>query len=275
MKKWCGIALALSVLIVPHAAAQIVAPLDVRSSAPILDHGVGAPLLPGTPPYATNFGCAYVPGCVVEILVIGSNNVAHLPNLDGTPSGGDTILDTTVIGDYNGLNPCFDQLDTAFTNRPANGTKIYARVFNATTVAAATYWGQSATFTVSNSAVFDVSVAGLKATTMPEGIDLNTIDAKGQTYYNELVANTNPQNPNDVFAAGVLPISGPQQFQVSVSGHSGRIYTLQRTTNDLANAVWSNIASNAMLSADTDLILADPNPPHTPKAFYRLQVTMP
>jgi hypothetical protein len=63
---------------------------------------------------------------------------------------------------------------------------------------------------------------------------------------------------------------------VGVRGHGGRIYTLQRTTGDLANnPTWSPVSTSGMLSADTSLLLTDPSPPNAAKVFYRIDVTMP
>lgn len=77
----------------------------------------------------------------------------------------------------------------------------------------------------------DLSVLGLKATTMPEGVSLSTIDSKGLTYLYELIANTDPQNPSDLFTAANLVVRSQtgQPVQVSVMGHVGRMYTLQRS----------------------------------------------
>jgi hypothetical protein len=272
MRNWAGLAVALGWLMVAsHAEAQLT-PQDIQIATPILDHAGST--LPGS---LTNFGCTNAPGGLVQILQVGSNSVAHLPNLDGTASGGDTVLFTTFIGDYNGLNPCATghQLDTSFTPHPANGTKIYARVFDAATIGAAGYWGQSATFSVNGTTVFDLNTSGLKATTMPKGIDLTiAVTPKGLTYYEELIANTNPLDPNDRLATGGL--TGASN-QVSLTGHVGRVYTLQRTTDLAVTNGWADIASTTTgpLNADTDLILTDPAPPATLKAFYRVKVSMP
>jgi hypothetical protein len=108
---------------------------------------------------------------------------------------------------------------------------------------------------------------------MPLGVNLSTVDSKGVTYYSELIANTNPQNPADVFATGNI-IQTNSTVQVNVAGHVGRMYTLQRSTN---MSVWSNVTSSAtgVLTADTNLILDDPDPPVSPQLFYRVDVTMP
>ena len=262
-------------LAVHSASAQLAQPQDVWNRVPMFD-ALGAEL-PGSNPYAPSNGCTAVSGCLVEILSVGSNGVAHVANLDGSPSGGDTILFSTVVG--QGIDPCTTssgQFSTSFYPPPSSGTVIYARVFDAPSTAQASAWGQSADFTTDGSSVMDLSVLGLKATTMPEGVSLSTTDSKGLTYLYELIANTNPQNPTDLFEAGsiVVPSQTGQPVQVSVMGHVGRMYTLQRST-DLV--VWSNVTSSAtsVLTADTSLILDDPHPPVSPQLFYRVDVTMP
>jgi hypothetical protein len=273
------VAMVAGLLVAVHSAsAQLGSPQGVYNSAPMFD-AFGA-ILPGTNPSLSN-DCAVVPGCLVEILAVGSNGVAHVANLDGSPSGGDSNLFSTFVG--QGDSDCVTfggQFSTSFYPPPANGTKIYARVFNAPTVGQASYWGQSADFTVTNLGntleQMDLSVLGLKATTMPKGVNLSTIDSKGFSYLDELTANTNPQNPTDLFAAASIEVSsqGGHPVQVNVMGHAGRIYTLQRS---LDLAIWSNITSSVtgVLTADTSLILADPSPPVSIKLFYRVDVAMP
>jgi hypothetical protein len=203
--------------------------------------------------------------------------VADLPNLDGTPGGDDTIVYTTVIG--QGMNPGLEvsgQFSTSFYPPPTEGSKVYARVFNAPVVVDATHWGQSATFTVQNVNVFDLSALGLQRTAMPKGVDLNTVDAKGLTYYQEFIANTDPNDPGDFFTINqVGPNGGPAPAnQVSTKGRSGRQYILERAL-DLGASNWSGVVTSAVFSANANLTLTDPSPPNTPKAFYRLKVTMP
>src|SRR5579859_923139 len=272
------VAAVAGLLVTVHSAsAQLQTPQGVNNSIPMVD--AFGTVLPGNTDPANSNTCTVVPGCVVEILSVGSNNVAHVANLDGSPSGGDSILFTTFVGE--GIPPCdgAGHLDTSF-NGPAAGTKIYARVFNAPTVGQASAWGQSADFTVtivSNATqLMDLSVLGLKATTMPKGVNLSTSDSKGLNYLYELTANTNPQNPSDIFNASSIVVSSQSghPVQVDAMGHAGRMYTLQRS---LDLAVWSNVTSSAtgVLTADTNLMLTDPSPPVSPKLFYRVDVTMP
>ena len=112
---------------------------------------------------------------------------------------------------------------------------------------------------------------GLQRTSMPKGADLqNTVDSKGLTYYQEFVANTDPNDPSDYFTAGQITTAG----KVSVHGRAGRQYFLQRTL-DLSVPSWGDVTTSSQLNADTTLMLSDPNPPFGPKAFYRVRVIMP
>ena len=271
-------ALALGLLISGHDAfAQIGAPLDVTAGTAILDSN--GSVLPGNNPAAATFGFTQVPGALVQILNVGANGVADLPNLDGSHGGDDIVFATTVIG--QGIPSDVTQsgkFSTSFYPPPSQGSKVYARVFNASTVAGATHWGQSATFTVTNVDVFDVSALGLTATTQPKGSDPNTTDSDGdgQTDYKELVANTNPLDPKDQLGTTGLTHASGQPVDVSIDGRSGRKYTLQRSTDDLAGPVtWTDIEATGVLNANANVALSDPSPPNVPKAFYRLKVTMP
>ena len=273
-----AVALGLMIVVQNVSAQGLPQPQDVWNSVSMFD-ATGIQL-PGSNPFAPSNGCPAVPGCLVQILSVGSNSLAHVANLDGSPSGGDTLLFATVVG--QGIDPCATvsgQFSTSFYPPPSSGTKIYARVFNAPTVQQAGAWGQSATFTTDGKAVMDLSVLGLEVTTMPLGINLSsTIDPKGYTYYQELIANTNPQDPNDQFQPNGLSVQAANQggSQLSVQGHAGRQYTLQRTTDDLSGTpTWSDVDTTGVLSADATRSLHDSNPPATSRAFYRVKITMP
>ena len=91
----------------------------------------------------------------------------------------------------------------------------------------------------------------------------------------ELVANTDPLNPQDLFAVSSLLLTSGQG-NVAVRGHIGRSYTLQRSTDNFGSSMtWSDIAATGLLNVDQNLLLNDPSPPFSPKAFYRVKVTMP
>lgn len=228
-------------------------------------------MLPGNNPFSPS----PIPGCLVQILGVGGNGVADLPNLDGAPGSDDSVLYTTAMG--QGITTNEQQsgrFSTAVFPPPANDVKIYRRVFNGTNVSSATFWGQSATFTVAPSVVMDVGVLGLRMTTMPKGINLtNTVDSKGLPYYQELIANTNPKNPNDVLRANSFVLAVSPTAQVNVSGQASRTYTLQRSTNNLNSVMtWADVDTTGLLTNDSSRTHTDPSPP---RVFYHIKVTMP
>lgn len=278
-KKTGSIAALMIGLLIPghEATAQLAAPLDVTASASILDSN--GSVLPGNNPAAGSFGFTQIPGALVQIINVGANGAADLPNLDGTPGGDDTVFATTVVG--QGIPSDISQsgkFSTSFYPPPSQGSKVYARVFNATNIVDATHWGQSATFTVSNVDVFDVSALGLSATTQPKGTDPTATDSDGdgQTNYKELVANTNPLNSNDQLGTASLVHTSGQPVDVSIAGRAGRKYTLQRSTDELTGPMtWTDIETTGVLNANANVALSDPSPPNVPKAFYRIKVTMP
>ena len=148
-----------------QVSAQILPPLDVTASQPIYNSD-GVTLLPGNNPFAGNFGYSVVAGCLVQILDAGTNATSDPIALNGNPTGDDTVLATTSIG--AGIAPdvtLSGRFSVSIYPPPASGSRLYARIFNAASLATATRYAQSSLFTVSGVAVFDVSALGLSATT--------------------------------------------------------------------------------------------------------------
>ncbi|MCX7916135.1 MAG: thrombospondin type 3 repeat-containing protein, partial [Verrucomicrobiae bacterium] len=207
-----------------------------------------------------------------QIIHVGPNGVPDWPNPDGSPGGDDTLYRTTVIGQGMDLNlNDTGRFSTSFYPPPSG--RIYARVFDGPDLTSAQYYGQSATFLRQNVEIFDVSALGLLATwhrigSLPHADD----DGDGQSNLAELTANTNPNNHADLLAISDFL----NESQIALPARPGRRYILERTTDDLAGTVtWTPIVELGPLPAPQNIILADPNPPNTPKAFYRVRVVLP
>jgi hypothetical protein len=250
--------------------AQDLRRFEVTASATI--RNADGSTLPGSNP---DVGTP-IAGCLVQILDVGANGTPDLPDTAGQPTGDDLIVATTVIGKGVAPNVAWSgRFAASFYPPQAAGKRLYARVFNAPTVEAATHWGQSATFVVDGTAVMDVSALGLLATTMPKATDprQTDTDGDGQNDYIEWQANTNPLDKTDRFEVKQLTCAPGQPSQLRIAGRAGRGYILQRTTNLLGG--WQDVLTNATLTANTDLLLQDPSPPDTDRAFYRVRVITP
>lgn len=252
----------------PAVPAQELRRFDVTASVGI--RNANGTLLPGSNPDVTGD----TNGCLVQILTVGLNGSADLPAATGAPGGDDLVFATTTIGKGIAPNvPLSGRLSDSIYPAPANGTRVYARVFNAPTLAGATRWGQSASFLVAGAAVMDISPLGLGATTQSVGVNPTLVDSDndGRSDYEELVANTNPLDDQDGLSAGPFTLTAGNA-SVPVQGRAGRHYTLQRAL-DLLN--WQDIGATQAVTVGTSLLLADPNPPVSEKAFYRVRVRMP
>lgn len=258
-------AVMLTLLSLP-AHANFPAPLDATANITILD-AIGQPLSGNNPAVGDS-----TPRCLVHIIQVGPNGVPDWPNPDGSPGGDDVLYQTTVVGQGMDLDlNDTGRFSTSFYPPPTGA--IYARVFDAPTLAGAQHYGQSATFLRQNVEVFDVSALGLRVTWHRIGSAPNADDdGDGQTNLQELIANTNPINHADALVTREFQ----NQTQITLDARAGRRYILERTTDDLAGPVtWVPIAEIGPLPAPQNITLTDPNPPATPKAFYRVRVVMP
>lgn len=191
-------------------SAQIEPPLDVTTSFTIVNSN-GTPL-PGANPNAAAFGYPVTPGCLIQVIHTGANNLADPPDASGNPTGDDTIFATTVIG--QGIAPNIagsGKFSTSFHPPPAQDAQVYARIWNAPTINAATHWTQSDLFTVQGVNVFDV---GILSTRAPAHVNPATTDSDndGVSDYAEVLAHTDPI---------VSDITPPTSYTLTVNNGGG------------------------------------------------------
>ncbi len=97
-------------------------------------------------------------------------------------------------------------------------------------------------------------------------------DGDGMNNLAEYTAGTNPNSKSDVFKVASQQKSG-SSFTLTLSGKSGRTYTLQRSTS-LASNSWSTVTAQGPLGGDATVTLTDFATP-AGAGFYRIQVTGP
>lgn len=108
----------------------------------VIARGYGNSL--GGTQYITNeAGNALTSGCSLEFISAGPNGVINPPHSDGTVGGDDILLKVSTVGIF-GTNGAYE-IQQSVQN---NGTVVYVRAWNATTAAAATYYGNSNTHTI-------------------------------------------------------------------------------------------------------------------------------
>jgi hypothetical protein len=283
-----------------NSLAQLPAPLEIRAQQGVTD--AGGNILTGSNPNAATFGLPHVPGCLVQIIHAGTDGRANWPGTDGGVTGDDTLVYTTTIG--SGVVPTETQsgrLDVSFSPPPALGAQLFARIFNASELSGATHWGQSAIFTVQAQTSIDLSAFGLVAATIPlsESSAGNDSDGDGVTDAQELAANTNASDANDLpLVSRVAYIEEPgslvndsidenadpndipeiiigQDVIVEIEGKIGRRYILQRSTDFPLPGTWTAITDSGVLTQSRTLQLLDETPPSTGKAMYRVKILQP
>jgi len=125
----------------------------IGSSMPITDES-GTNLLHGS---------SESPGCLVQIIqVTDTNNPVQPPfNLDGTVNTNILLLNSnavTAIGAFASPDLARPGAFAHQAAKPSSGTKLYARIFNAANMYDATYYADSAVYTVSSDEDIDAAI---------------------------------------------------------------------------------------------------------------------
>jgi len=103
-------------------------------------------LLPGNNPARqtnTTYG-PYVPGAVVQLISVGADNIANPPSETGGVTGDDVLLSTHAIGEgVNILYTVSGKFDFILVGADIPAGYVYIRIFNKSSLAEATYYGQA------------------------------------------------------------------------------------------------------------------------------------
>lgn len=127
-------------------------------------------ILPGNNPNSAS----PIPGAVIQLVLAGTDGIANEPDSSGMPSGDDTLLFTTAIG--VGVAAHLGEVGqfSVYFNFSDGSDRIYARIFNNSTIASSTYYGQTQVVKIDEmdggtDKWFMVDEYGLTKTNIPRG----------------------------------------------------------------------------------------------------------
>jgi hypothetical protein len=208
----------------------------------------GSALL-GTDPAASHFGLAVVQGDLVQVL-LATDGLVYPPSVDGIPHLLNEVVKELRIGVGAAPNePNPGRFGTVLSPRPAGGSKLFVRVFNAPTLAEATFYRDSQVFEVSGiqNALFSAVFAGdamaldeadddgdgvnnsweLSQTTDPLSADS---DGDGLTDYEEAIAGTDPTSFDSAPVISEVRFVPPTHMMLVFPTVTGRLYRVEQRT---------------------------------------------
>ncbi|KAF0134713.1 MAG: hypothetical protein FD145_430 [Candidatus Saganbacteria bacterium] len=192
-------------------------------------------------------------GCIIQYIYAGPNGTIDPPNQDGTVGGDDILLATKTVGN--------DTVWTSFSNKTgmfyhgvtgtySSGTpKIYVRAWNASTLNAATHYGNSAlmdpaTLAANPPLPNDIGIANFAATiTKPVPAATITSATPGSANSGSVISNIALVGSNTHFTAGSTVSFG--------TGITVGSVTFADATHITANNVSVTTAATAGLKAVT------------------------
>ncbi|MFH0907499.1 MAG: thrombospondin type 3 repeat-containing protein [bacterium] len=220
-------------------------------------------ILRGTDVGATLFGFPYVTGEVVQLL--GANSGVFPPNVDGTPNTNNPVLFETRVG--TGADPSLGPAGLFGGSMQRPSGQIIARVFNRSSLAAASFYADSQVFVVPTTN-YDVFIVRLARTESPLDSADNDADGLHNSWEKSLGSNANnPDSDGDGMADGAEFRAGTDvmnsssflaMVQLIPSGNGdlgviwdsvvGKQYVIEYTADDLRNnPAYTNVTG--MLSA--------------------------
>lgn len=168
-----AILLLLAALVSPSPAQMLLGPLHVGATTPIVNEF--GEVLPGQ---------ASAPGCLVMVLW-ASNSVIYPPAVDGQPDPRNPVFEGGLAGIGKLSRSDLERPGTfgMALNRPADGSKLFIRVFNGTNTSSSSFYGDSGLFTVTANVGFDALIAGTTNVLDPGDDDLDGLNNSWEKSY--------------------------------------------------------------------------------------------
>jgi len=269
------------------AAQPPVVSQSIYVSSPLLNEF--GQRLKGTDSGASYFGHEVVEGDIVHIY-LATNGVIYPPNALGVADSRNSLLMESRIGRGSSakeVNP--GTFSIHMTPRPASGSKLFVRVFNAPSGDQTSFYMDSQLFTVSWTAdnIFQAEfAAGIKPLDTADndgdgvnnswekshGTDLENADSDndGLIDPDELIAGTEPTNSDSTFIVGNLQPISSEFMRLTWKSEVGRIYTVEK--NEGINSGIFNVV-DIVSGNGTDYELIVPGSTNA-AVFYRIKVAL-
>ena len=292
--KICKIGFAVSILIGLQVLPSAASVPPMISQFVGVDHSIvnelGQPLV-GTDPFSSEFGIPVVEGALIQIMMV-TDGIVYPPELNGEPDSRNIVLSTTRIG--LGVSPALARsgmFSSLLAPRPSGGVKIFVRVFNASSLEEASFYGDSEVFTVS-SLENKTFMASVSATDKPldsldsdndglsnsqegsMGTDPYTADSDGDDYSDadELVAGTDSLNEDSYPQLTSIQYAGPGLTRVewwpNVSGRTYRIYFKNNLEDDESGMILATTVAST--GVDNSVVLTNSSLPNTGSFVFRV-----
>jgi hypothetical protein len=293
MRTSSGLALVLAMIVAGAASAQV-PPMYIGVTNGILDEFDA--LLDGTCAAAVPYGYPHVTGDVVQILKAPLG--VFPPASDGTPSTNNPVLYASRIG--IGVDPALGRCGLFGAMLPVNNKSgdplertsigpIFVRVFNAPSLGASSFYGDSQVWTPGASFNYPF-VASVAKTGLPldegdpDGDGLNNSwekslgantesadsDGDGMSDGTEFTAGTDLLDPKSYLAMVQIMSAGGSDAFVRWDAVPGKYYRIEYTSADLTEPAAYESLTGPILATNTTMRVLIPNGMSSSKGHYRV-----
>jgi len=232
-------------------------------------------VLPGTDPSADLFGLPVVEGDLVQVLHALDNTI-HPPANEGQPHPNNVVLLTSRIG--IGQLPSLERpgkFSGPVTPRPAGGSRIFVRVFNAPALEEASFYADSQLFTVSSwsNPVFVPKISKTATPLDPRDEDGDGLhnswersygsaveavdtDEDGYTDLEEHIAGSDPVSGGSYLALRAIRPVGSSDLALAWASAPGKKYRVEATLGEApAPTAYETLAVVAADDMETEFII--------------------